>query len=139
MSGEIHDWLADLRDSDPPAARRVGQALAALMAEGSRLSDPLVVSTEDFWPEALIVALDRSYSEDLQRLALLRRGASEAASLVSDIQKHVAELESAHATREEVAELRQLLPGVITAQGRLDAANTQLQSRFDSFRSAKKF
>jgi hypothetical protein len=30
MSAEIHDWLADLRDSDPPAAFLVGQALTAL-------------------------------------------------------------------------------------------------------------
>lgn len=29
MSGEIHDWLADLASSDPPAAMAAGQALAA--------------------------------------------------------------------------------------------------------------
>jgi hypothetical protein len=35
MSGEIHDWLAGLRGSNPPAALRVAQALAALMEEGA--------------------------------------------------------------------------------------------------------
>ena len=45
MSGEIHDWLAGLRDSNPRAARRVTQTLAALMEEGTGLGDPLVVST----------------------------------------------------------------------------------------------
>lgn len=33
MSAEIYDWLADLRDSDPPAAVLAGQALAALAEE----------------------------------------------------------------------------------------------------------
>ena len=32
MSQEIHDWLAGLRDSDPPAML-VGQALTVLAAE----------------------------------------------------------------------------------------------------------
>ena len=45
MSDEIHDWLAGLRDSNPRAARRVAQTLAALMEEGTSLGDPLVVST----------------------------------------------------------------------------------------------
>ena len=62
MSGEIHDWLADLRDSDPPTAARVRRALAALMKEGAGLGDPLVVSTAESWPWALAEALDRSYS-----------------------------------------------------------------------------
>jgi hypothetical protein len=39
MSGEIHDWLAGLRDSNPRAARRVAQTLAALMEEGASLGD----------------------------------------------------------------------------------------------------
>jgi hypothetical protein len=43
MSGEIHDWLADLNEADPPAAIQVGQALAALMSEGADLGPPLVV------------------------------------------------------------------------------------------------
>jgi hypothetical protein len=74
MSGEIHDWLTDLRGSDQSAALRVARALATLMREGASLGDPLVVSTADSWPWALGVALDRSYQESLERLTVLRRG-----------------------------------------------------------------
>ena len=74
MSGEIHDWLADLRDSDPPTATRVRRALAALMKEGAGLGDPLVVSTAESWPWALAEALDRSSQERLDRLQVVRRG-----------------------------------------------------------------
>jgi hypothetical protein len=37
MSGEIHDWLTELRVSDPPAALRVMQALVTLMERGASL------------------------------------------------------------------------------------------------------
>ena len=40
ISAELHDWLADLRRSDPPAAMLVAQALTALMSEGARLGPP---------------------------------------------------------------------------------------------------
>ena len=40
MSAEIYDWLAELRDSDPPAAVMAGRALAALADGGDRLGPP---------------------------------------------------------------------------------------------------
>jgi phage shock protein A len=101
MSGEIHDWLAGLRDSSPRAARRVAQTLAALMEEGTGLGDPLVVSTAGAWPEALAEALSRSYPERLERLTAVRRAAAAAATLVQDIQDQAAELESAKAELED--------------------------------------
>jgi len=58
MSGEIHDWLADLRRSDRSAALRVAKALVTLMREGASLGDPLVISTADSWPWALAEALN---------------------------------------------------------------------------------
>ena len=61
MSGEIHDWLADLNETDPPAAMQVGQALAALMSEGAGLGPPLVVPVAATWPEDMVAALDASY------------------------------------------------------------------------------
>jgi hypothetical protein len=161
MSGEIHDWLADLRGSDPAAAMLVGQALVALMKEGAGLGDPLVVSTADSWPWALGEALDRSYQQSLERLALLRRRAADAATLVNDIHDQVAELESARAKLEDLhrraldagrpqeaaqaagklaavqqqaAEARRLLPGVIEARHRLGKATQRLQARADAFR-----
>ena len=86
MSGEIHDWLAGLRDGDPALAIAVVPALAALLNEGARLGEPLVVSTEDSWPGALFEALDRSYQEGIERATALRRGDAAAETLVSDIQ-----------------------------------------------------
>jgi hypothetical protein len=80
MSGEIHDWLAGLRDSNPRVARRVAQTLAALMEEGASLGDPLVVPTVGAWPEALAEALSRSYPERLERLTAARRAAAAAAT-----------------------------------------------------------
>ena len=76
MSGEIRDWLAGLRDSDPATARTVAQALAALQGEGARLGEPLVASTADSWPPALAEGLDRSYRGKVERLTAVRRGAA---------------------------------------------------------------
>ena len=164
MSGEIHDWLADLRGRDASAALRVVQALARLMTEGASLGDPLVVSTADSWPWALSEALDRSYQESLERLTVLRRGEADAAALVKDIQAQVAEMEAAQATLEEVhrraldagrpqeaaqaagklaavqqqaAEARRLLPRMIEARHRLRERNQQLQTRVEAARVRK--
>jgi len=164
MSGEIHDWLADLSGSDPAAAMRVGQALAALMSEGASLGDPLVVSTADSWPWALAEALDRSYQAGLEGLQLLRRRTADAVTLIRDIQDQVAELESAQAkledirrraqeaarpqeaaqaasklaaAQQEAAEARRLLPGVIEARHRLEEATQRRQARADAARTRK--
>jgi hypothetical protein len=95
MSGEIHDWLARLRDGDPEAAKLVGQTLAVLLNGGELVGEPLVASTADSWPAALADGLDRSYQERLDRLALVRRGVSDCADLFKDIGEHSQELESA--------------------------------------------
>ena len=164
MPGEIHDWLADLRGSDPPVALRVVRALATLMTEGASLGDPLVISTADSWPWALGVALDRSYQQSLDRLQALRRGEADAATLVRDVQDQVTELEAALATVEELhrhaldagrqkgaaqaagklaaiqqqaAEARRLLPRMIEARDRLRERNQQLQARVDATRARK--
>jgi hypothetical protein len=95
MSGEIHDWLADLHEADPPAAMQVGQTLAALMSEGASLGPPLVVPAAVTWPKDLLAALDSSYQHRLERLQVLRQRAAEAAWLVKDVQAQIDELESA--------------------------------------------
>jgi phage shock protein A/DNA-binding transcriptional regulator YiaG len=101
MSGEIHDWLADLHQTDPAAALQVGEALAALMSEGASLGPPLVVPVAETWPEDLAAALDASYQHRLDRLQVVRKRAAEAACLVRDIQDQVDELESARARLED--------------------------------------
>jgi phage shock protein A len=164
MSGEIHDWLADLRGSNQLAALRVVRALVTLMREGASLGDPRVVSTADSWPWALAESLDRSYQERLDRLTALRRAAADAATLVKDIQDQVAELEAALATLEDVhrhavdagrpqeaaqaagklaavqqqaAEVRRLLPRMIEARQRLGEQNQRFQARVEAFRVRK--
>ena len=78
MSDEIRDWLDDLRDSEPVAARQVGAALTALISEGASLAAPLVIALES--PPAP--------SPD---------GGPEAAALIRDIERQVAELEARQA------------------------------------------
>ena len=78
MSDEIRDWLDDLRDSEPVAARQVGASLTALISEGASLAAPLVIALES--PPAPAPA-----------------GGPEAAALVRDIGRQVAELEARQA------------------------------------------
>jgi phage shock protein A len=164
MSSEIHDWLTDLRGSNPRAAIRVTQALTALMEKGAGLGDPLVISPADSWPWALTQAIDRSYQENLEQLALLHRGEADAATLVKDAQDQAAELESAQAkladlhrqaidagrpqeaaraasnlaaAQQQAAEVRRLLPTVIEARNRLGEAAQRLHARVDAFRVRK--
>jgi hypothetical protein len=85
MSGEIHDWLADLNETDPPAAMQVGQALAALMSEDAGLGPPLVVPVAATWPEDMVAALDASNERRLDRLRVMRKRAADAAWLVKDL------------------------------------------------------
>jgi hypothetical protein len=101
MSGEIHDWLAELHGSDPPAARRVVQALITLMEKGAGLGGPLVASAAGSWPWALMQALDRAYRERVERITLVRRGEAAAATLIKDIHDQVAALEAVQASLED--------------------------------------
>ena len=164
MSGEIRDWLAGLRDSDPATASTVAQALVALQSEGARLGEPLVASTAGSWAPALAEGLDRSYREQVERLTALRRGAADADTLVRDIREHASNLESAReamqalrrrlldtgraqaaeriaaklaATEQQLAQLQRLLPKVTEASQRLAAETRELQARADAFRARK--
>src|SRR5215467_14880447 len=166
MSGEIHDWLADLGSSDQTAALRVVKALATLMREGAGVGDPLVVSTADSWAWALSEALDRSYQESLDRLTALRRGEADAATLVKDIQDQLTEVEAVQATLEELhrwaldagrrqeaaqaadrlatvkqqaAEARRLLQKMIEARQRLGERTQRLRERVEAARTRKEF
>jgi phage shock protein A len=161
MSGEIRDWLAGLRDSNPVAAIVVGQALAALLNEGARLGAPLVVSTADSWPLALAAGLDRSYQEKLERLTVVRRGEADAAALSEDIRKQAADLESAQeklrdqrrrllnadrtqeaaqaarglaAIQQQTAQVQKLLRKVIETRRRLGEEMQRLRTHAGAFR-----
>lgn len=164
MSGEIHDWLAELRGSDEPAATRVVNALATLMLLGAGAGDPLVVSTADSWPWALAAALDRSYQEQLERVTAMRRRWADAVTVAKDAQDQVAgveaeqaELEQLHrhalaagtaqeaaeaagklaAIQQQAAGIRRRLAEVIQARDRLAKATEPLQARADALRTRK--
>jgi phage shock protein A/DNA-binding XRE family transcriptional regulator len=164
MSGEIHDWLADLNETDPVAALLVGQALAALISEGASLGPPLVVPVAETWPEDLAAALDASYQYRLDRLQLVRKRAAGAAGLVKDIQDQVDELESARARLEDrrrraleagrkdeveqagrqrtvaerdITRARQLLPWLTETEAWLRTRLQRLERRTDEFRVRK--
>jgi len=164
MSGEIHDWLADLHETDPAAALVVGQTLVALMSEGASLGPPLVVPVAETWPEDLAAALDASYQHRLDRLQVVRKRAAEAASLVRDIQDQIDELESARARLEDrrrraleaghkeeaeqagrrravaerdITQARQLLPWLTETEAWLRTRLQRLQRRTDEFRVRK--
>ena len=164
MSGEIHDWLADLHGSDPAAAMLTGQALAALISEGASLGPPLVLPAAVTWPEDLAAALDASYQDRLERLQLMRRRAAEAAWLVRDMKDQIDVLESAQArlddrrrraleagreedaakavgrlaaAQQEAAQARQLLPWITETETWLDTRLRRLQARVDAFRTKK--
>src|SRR5579863_9328860 len=94
MSAEIHDWLADLRDTDPAAAVGAGEALAALMNEGANLAAPLVAGVADpRRPADPDEAFRLSYQVKLEQLQVARRRAMSVTSLVGDSRKQLAELE----------------------------------------------
>lgn len=165
MSGEIRDWLADLRDSDPVAARRVGEALTALITEGPGLGPPLVVPLADpGLSDDPAGALDHSYQDRLEQLEDIRGHLAEAKKLVSDIEQQVAELQAqeiklgdqrfralgdgepdaaARAVEElatvqaRLAEMRRLLPGVVKAEQDLRAKEQRLRASVDAFLTRK--
>jgi phage shock protein A len=164
MSGEIHDWLADLYQSDPPSALLVGQALAALMSEGASLGPPVVVPVAATWPEDLVTALDDSYQHRLWRLQEVRRRVAEAAWLARDLADQADELESAQArlddrrrraleedrpedaekaarqlevAQRDATQARQLLPWIKETEGWLGTRLQRLQARTDAFRTRK--
>jgi phage shock protein A len=164
MSGEIHDWLTDLHQADPPAAMLVGQALTALMSEGDRPGPPLVVPVAATWPEDLVAALDDSYQHRLYRLQLVRKRAAEAAWLAKDMQAQIDDLESAQArladrhrraleegrrddaekasrqqaaAERDITQARRLLPWITETEAWLRTRLQRLEQRTDAFRARK--
>src|SRR5579859_7298766 len=108
MSAEIHDWLADLRDTDPAAAVGAGEALAALMNEGANLAAPLVAEVAD----------PRRPADRPEQAAQAGQTAEQLA-----------------AAERDAAELRRLLPQMTEAEHRLIEQVEQLQARTEAFRA----
>jgi len=110
MSGEIHDWLVQLRTADPARARLVAEALAALAAGGASLGPPLVRPADPDHPgptEAELdprAQLDEAYQDRLDQLAVLRRRVADAATLARQFSTQLGDLGS---LRVRLAEQRQ--------------------------------
>jgi len=133
MSAEIYDWLAELRDSDPPSAELTAQALAALADGGDRLGPPVVTAVPVRpHPDELARALDQHYQDRLELLTAMRRRLAEAAMLRKDLERQLAEPESQHP-----AGLRARLDEVIGTWLDLTEASRHQQGQVDAFRTRK--
>jgi len=137
MSAEIYDWLAGLRDSDPPAAVLVVQALATLADEGDYLGLPLVAFVDGRpGPDELPSALEWRYHAWLKSLTGLRCQVAEAATLRKDLERLLAEPEP-EPEPEQVTELQERLAAAIEEEQRLIEALHQEQLQADTFRARK--
>jgi phage shock protein A len=131
MSAEIYDWLAELRGSDPSAAVLAAQALAALADGGDRLGPPLVtaVAASRLRPDELPSALDRHYQAQLESMTAMRRRVAQVATQRKDIERQLAEPQSAPAG------LREQLAAAIEAEEQLTVESQREQMRVDAFRT----
>jgi hypothetical protein len=153
MSAEIYDWLADLRDSDPPAAILVARALATLADTGEYLGLPLVALVGgQLRPDELPSALEWRYHAWLQSLTRLRLRVAAAATLRKDLERQLAQLEpetlredlerlltepEPEPEPEQVTGLQERLAAAIEEEQRLIEACRQEQSQADTFRARK--
>ena len=134
MSAEIYDWLAELRDSDPPTAMLAAQALTALADSGDRLGPPLVTAVAPrLPPDELASALDQHYQARLESLTAMRRRVAQAATLRKDIERQLTEPEPPpHPTG-----LQERFAAVIEEEERLTAESQREQMLLDAFRTRK--
>ncbi|HEU5392141.1 MAG TPA: hypothetical protein VFV73_40245 [Streptosporangiaceae bacterium] len=151
MSEEIYDWLADLRDSDPPAAALVVQALATLAGTGGYLGLPLVALVGgQLQPDELPSALEWRYHAWLQSLTRLRLQVAAAATRRKDLERQLAEQEPETLRKdlerllaepepepEQVTGLRERLAAAIEEEQRLIETCHQEQLQADTFRARK--
>ena len=134
MSAEIYDWLAELRDSDPPTAVLAARALAALADGGDRLGPPLATAVAAVRPrpDDLASALDQHYQDRLESLTLTRRRVAQAATLRKNIERQLTEPEPP-----DPAGLQVRFAEATAAEERLIAESQREQSQLDAFRTRK--
>jgi DNA-binding XRE family transcriptional regulator len=163
---EIRDWLTDLRGTEPELARRVGEAVVALLDTGERLGPPLVVPVESVFrpPDDPREALDYSYQRQLEALQRVRRGVADVATSRKRVELQVGQLEETAArlagerrdaldsgdqdlaretrtretrVQEQLSALRDQLSVTKNEEEELTAASQRLQARVDAFRTRK--
>jgi len=161
---EIHDWLTELRGTEPEVARLVGEAVLAMLEAGESLGPPLVVPLETaLWPPAdPWQALDYSYQRQLEALTKVRRSVADVATARKRVELQVAQLEQGAerlasqqeealeagrgelaseagtreaAIQEQLADLRYQLGVLMGEEERITIASQRLQAKADSFRT----
>ena len=134
MSAEIYEWLAELRDSDPPTAILAAQALTALADSGDRLGPPLVTAVAPRLPsDELESALDQHYQARLESLTAMRRRVAQAATLRKNIELQLTTVERPS----DRAGLQQRFAEAMAAEQRLTAESQREQMQLDAFRTRK--
>src|SRR5262250_3597784 len=106
MDDEVHDWLARLRDSDPPLARATAEAVLALLDEGPWLGPPLLVpaAAPRQGAPAVLTELDEAYERLLEALTYVRREVAGVATARKRTELDLGEPDGAGSRR--VADLR---------------------------------
>ena len=143
MSDEMHDWLADLRDSDPARAMLVGQALTALMSDGTAFGPPLVIPLAyTAWPRHLAEALDQAYRRGLQWTQAARVQVAQAAAVAQRLRGQIAALESLPAgeqaeAADQLAGRRRRLDEVTKTEKKLIEESQRRQRKLEAFRTRK--
>ncbi len=143
MSDEMHDWLAELRDSDPARGRLVGEALTALMSEGTTLGPPLVITlAHTAWPRHLAEALDQSYQRGLEWTQAARIRVAQAAAVAQRLRGQITALESLPAggqaeAGDQLAGRRRRLDEVTRTEKKLTEESQGRQRKLEAFRTRK--
>jgi hypothetical protein len=134
MSAEIYEWLAELRDSDPPTAILAAQALTTLADSGDRLGPPLVTAVAPrLSSDELESALDQHYQARLESMNAMRRRVAQAATLRKNIELQLTKLERPS----DSAGLQERFAAAMAAEERLTAESQREQMRVDAFRTRK--
>jgi hypothetical protein len=161
---EIRDWLTEIRGTEPELARRVGEAVVALLDTGERLGPPLVVPLGSVFqpPDDPRETLDYSYQRALEALQRVRRGVADVATSRKRVELQVGQLEEIAAklagqrraaldsgdqdlareartreagVQEQLSSLRGQLSAMENEEEQLTATSQRLQGRVDAFRT----
>lgn len=151
MSEEIGEWLEELRASDPAAALKVGQVLAALMTEGADAGPLLgvpVAPGDPGWAEHY-EAFDHVYQRRMGGVQSLRRQVAEVATERKRTEIQIAELQASEAdpggagggpgAGAELEHLRLRLAGLHSGERSLDEEAQEAQASLDAFRVRREY
>jgi hypothetical protein len=150
LHGEVREWLTQLCGAEPGLARRVGEAVVALLDTGECLGPPVVVPVESVFrpPDDPREAVDYSYMRQLEALQTVRRGVADVATTRMRVELQVGQLEQAAAKlgetgareaaiQERLSGLRKQHSLMRDKEEKLTAASQRLQARVDAFRTRK--